>query len=152
MINTKLELSRRAWITGLVASAVASPADSASQTMTVLKTSGCGCCLGWAKRMQTEGFEVTARNVAMGELMKFKLSAGLRAELASCHTGKIAEYIVEGHVPAREVRRLLTERPPAIGLAVPGMPVGSPGMSGTADGPLVVVAFNGGQVTPYGEY
>ena len=100
----------------------------AKDTMSVLKTSGCVCCVGWVKRMKEAGFVVEARNVSMGELMKYKLDRGLKPELASCHTGTIAGYLIEGHVPAREITRLLADRPGAIGLAVPGMPLGSPGM------------------------
>ena len=130
MMHFDTRLSRRGLLrlSGVMAGLAVLPALAAKDTMVVLKTSGCGCCLAWVKRMQAEGFRVEARNVAMGELMKFKLNAGLKPELASCHTGRIAGYIVEGHVSASEIRRLLAERPPAIGLAVPGMPVGSPGM------------------------
>lgn len=130
MINRYSGLSRRDVIilTGFLVVGTVSPVHPASETMSVLKTSGCGCCLMWVKRMKEAGFEVEARNVSMGELMKFKLDAGLKVEQASCHTGKISGYIIEGHVPAREIHQLLADRPDAIGLAVPGMPVGSPGM------------------------
>lgn len=133
--DLKSRLSRRevVLLAGALGAGMVLPAHAASEIMSVLKTSGCGCCLAWVKRMQDAGFRVDAPNVAMGELMKFKLDAGLKAELAACHTGKIAGYIVEGHVPAREIRRLLAERPDAIGLAVPDMPIGSPGMESGND-------------------
>ena len=101
------------------------PADS---TMSVLKTSGCGCCRKWIKRMQAVGFIVNARDVSAADLTKAKLDLGLRSELASCHTAQLGGYVIEGHVPAREIQRLIKEKPQAIGVAVPGMPTGSPGM------------------------
>jgi hypothetical protein len=103
-------------------------AAGAAETMSVFKTSGCGCCLGWIKAMENAGNRVEARNVAMGDLMQMKLKAGFKVEHASCHTTRIGPYVLEGHVPAREIERLLAERPDAVGLAVPGMPLGSPGM------------------------
>ena len=107
---------------------MAMTAAQADQAIGVLKTSGCGCCLAWIKYLERSGFVVEARNVAMGDLMRAKLDAGLKPELAACHTARIEGYIVEGHVPVQEIRRLLNERPDAIGLAIPGMPLGSPGM------------------------
>lgn len=107
---------------------ITTPAAEAGQTVSVLKTSGCGCCLSWIKHLERAGFAVTARNLAMGDLMRAKLDAGLKADLAGCHTARIDGYVVEGHVPVREIRRLLAERPEAIGLAVPGMPLGATGM------------------------
>ena len=139
MIDRPLNRRKVVILTGLLMIGLTSPAYAADEAMSVLKTSGCGCCLAWIKRMKEAGFAVEARNVSMGELMKLKLDAGLNAELASCHTGRIGGYIVEGHVPAREIRRLLAERPGAIGLAVPGMPV-PPGMeSGNNVDPYAVL-------------
>lgn len=114
-------------------------AAQAGQAISVLKTSGCGCCLAWIKYLERSGFVVEARNVAMGDLMRAKLDAGLKPELAACHTARIEGYVVEGHVPVREIRRLLDERPEAIGLAVPGMPVGSPGMEADKGEPYQVL-------------
>jgi hypothetical protein len=129
VVDHRSSLNRRDFVVLTTALLVASaPAHAAGEAMSVLKTSGCGCCLAWVKRTTEAGFAVTARNVSMGELMKFKLDAGLKAELASCHTARIGGYVVEGHVPAGDIRRLLAERPDAIGLAGPGMPTGSPGM------------------------
>lgn len=115
------------------------PAAAAGEAITVLKTSGCACCLGWIKHLKQAGFVVDAKNVDMGTLMKTKLDAGLTAQLAACHTGKLSGYIIEGHVPVREIRRLLDERPDAIGLAVPGMPLGSPGMEADKGEPYEVL-------------
>ena len=78
--------------------------------------------------MEENGFETEIRNLPMADLMQVKTEAGLKPGLTSCHTGKIDGYVIEGHVPARDVQRLLAERPDAIGLTVPDMPYGSPGM------------------------
>ena len=93
----------------------------------VWKSPTCGCCKDWIAHMQANGFRVVAHdegnNAARARL-------GLPARYGSCHTARVGGYVIEGHVPAAEVRRLLAERPAALGLAVPGMPVGSPGMDG----------------------
>jgi hypothetical protein len=110
---------------GLVAAAC-EPASAASQTITVYKDPNCGCCTGWVEHLNAAGFktpivETTDRTVLHARL---KLSA----EMASCHTGQVGRYLIEGHVPAADILRLLKERPDALGLVVPGMPIGSPGM------------------------
>lgn len=115
-------------ITALLTLQLLATGALAAERMEVLKTSGCGCCTAWIEYLEKAGFEVEARNMAMGALMKVKLDAGLKPGLTSCHTGRIDGYVVEGHVPVREIRRLLSERPDAIGLTVPDMPLGSPGM------------------------
>jgi len=94
----------------------------------VMKTNGCGCCILWIDHMKENGFSVTSHDMSMGALTQFKVANGIGPGHASCHTAKIEGYTVEGHVPAQDVDRLLDERPDAIGLAVPGMPLGSPGM------------------------
>ncbi len=84
------------------------------------------------------------------ELADFNVSLGIPIELGSCHTAQIDEYIVEGHVPADVIDQMLSERPDIMGLALPGMPQGSPGMGGEAEGPLEILAFNSeGQVWVY---
>ena len=100
----------------------------AEETVEVLKSASCGCCIAWGEHMREQGFAVSEKNVSLVELNTAKNEAGLREEHKSCHTAYVDGYVVEGHVPADDVRRLLTERPDAIGLAVPGMPFGSPGM------------------------
>ncbi|RTL68693.1 MAG: DUF411 domain-containing protein [Hyphomicrobiales bacterium] len=100
----------------------------ASSRLDVFTTSGCSCCFAWIKRMRAAGFTLTVKDVAMGELIRIKLVTGIPATLVACHTAKLGDYVIEGHVPVREIHRLLDERPDAIGLAVPGMPIGSPGM------------------------
>ncbi|MDP2325298.1 MAG: DUF411 domain-containing protein [Gammaproteobacteria bacterium] len=92
----------------------------------VWKTPTCGCCSKWIRHMQAAGFRVEATDV--DNVDPVKTANGLPLELASCHTALVGGYVVEGHVPASDVRRLLKERPDIIGLTAPGMPPGSPGM------------------------
>lgn len=94
--------------------------------VTVYKTPTCGCCTLWAEHMAEAGFEVEAVDVA--DLGAVKRRLGVPRSLGSCHTAVVGGYLVEGHVPASDVKRLLAEAPEAAGLAVPGMPIGSPGM------------------------
>ena len=96
------------------------------ETVTVWKTPTCGCCKDWVIHLRKEGFNVVTNDVPDTAPVRQKL--GLPAKFGSCHTAQVGGYVIEGHVPASEVRRLLREKPVAIGLAVPGMPVGSPGM------------------------
>ena len=102
------------------------PASAAAQAITVYKDPGCGCCTGWVEHLRTAGFAVTV--VASIDRTALQSRYGLPPEAGSCHTGIIGPYLVEGHVPADDIKRLLRERPKAGGLAVPGMPIGSPGM------------------------
>ena len=95
-------------------------------TMTVFKSPTCGCCAMWVEHMEAAGFTVETRD--RDDMAAVKDSLGLPSDLASCHTGVVDGYVVEGHVPAEHVARLLDERPEALGLSVPGMPIGSPGM------------------------
>ncbi|WP_371227115.1 DUF411 domain-containing protein [Roseovarius sp. 2305UL8-3] len=94
----------------------------------VAKSPTCGCCGAWVDAMRTAGFDVETRDVTQSALWELKERVGITDELSSCHTGMIDGYVIEGHVPAEDISRLLTERPDALGLTVPGMPVGSPGM------------------------
>jgi hypothetical protein len=94
----------------------------------IYKSPSCGCCEKWMRHMESAGFALAARDLSSGELMRQKLKLGIAAPQASCHTAEIDGYVIEGHVPATDVRRLLSERPDAVGLAVPDMPIGSPGM------------------------
>ncbi|MGA0534241.1 MULTISPECIES: DUF411 domain-containing protein [Hansschlegelia] len=139
-------------IAGLVVAAALNHAAAAADELAVKKTSGCGCCIGWIRHMEENGFTVKAEDVPMGALMQDKLAAGLRVGQTSCHTGRIGGYIVEGHVPAREVRRLLAERPDALGLAVPDMPIGSPGMPGKAEAYEVLLLKRGGDAEVFASY
>lgn len=94
----------------------------------VLKDPNCGCCRVWVDILRQEGFRVTEEGSFGTLLIRHKLNNGIPQEMMSCHTGEIEGYMIEGHVPVADIRRLLAERPNAIGLAVPGMPYGSPGM------------------------
>ncbi|PKO75062.1 MAG: metal-binding protein [Betaproteobacteria bacterium HGW-Betaproteobacteria-15] len=105
----------------------ATPSAQALPVLQVWKDPSCGCCKDWISYLQRDGFQVQVfetGNAAMRQRL------GLPQKYASCHTALIAGYVVEGHVNAREIRRLLAEKPKAIGLSVPGMPIGSPGMDG----------------------
>ena len=108
--------------------AVTLPATLVSDapTMTVYKSPTCGCCAMWVEHMEAAGFDVVTED--RDDMAAVKDSLGLPSDLSSCHTGVIDGYVVEGHVPAEHVARLLDESPEAFGLAVPGMPIGSPGM------------------------
>jgi hypothetical protein len=97
-----------------------------SRELAVFKTPTCACCDAWIAHMREAGFTTTI--TVLPSLQSVRSSRGMPDALASCHTGLIGGYLVEGHVPARDVIRLLAERPTAIGIAVPAMPLGSPGM------------------------
>jgi hypothetical protein len=99
---------------------------AAAPTLEVWKMRACSCCVGWAKRFEAAGFATKVHEV--DEVDAIRAEAGVPADLGGCHTSKIAGYVVEGHVPVAAVRRLLAEQPAILGLAVPGMPLGSPGM------------------------
>lgn len=94
--------------------------------LSVTKTPWCGCCTAWIDHMKEAGYEVHVHE--KDDLTALKARLGIAPKHQSCHTGEIEGYAIEGHVPAEDVKRLLAERPDAIGLTVPGMPVGSPGM------------------------
>ena len=103
-------------------------AQSEAIRIDVKKTATCGCCQAWVNHLKQSGYHVSAQNVAMSVLANFKRQHGVPIEHQSCHTGRVVGYTIEGHVPAREIERLIKNRPDAIGLSVPGMPIGSPGM------------------------
>jgi len=94
----------------------------------VVKDPGCPCCNSWIGHLRDNGFSVSFEERSIEDLAAFKRERGISDALASCHTATTADYTLEGHVPAADIRRLLSERPDAVGLAVPGMPYGSPGM------------------------
>jgi hypothetical protein len=94
----------------------------------VAKDPNCGCCGAWIEVIEREGFQATVDLLDYDALQVHKAQSGVPAEMMSCHTAHVEGYVIEGHVPVADIRRLLSERPDAIGLAVPGMPYGSPGM------------------------
>lgn len=126
-------------------------AGNASITIDVYKSATCGCCGDWVKHLQKNGFTVNARDVANPSDYRDKF--GIPQELGSCHTGMVMGYALEGHVPASEIKRLLAEKPKAIGLAVPAMPMGSPGMEGHRNDPYdVFLVMAGGKRKVYRHY
>jgi hypothetical protein len=94
----------------------------------VVKDPGCPCCNAWIGHLRENGFAVSFEERGIEELAVFKQQQGIPDALVSCHTATVSGYTIEGHVPAADIRRLLAEAPDAIGLTVPGMPYGSPGM------------------------
>jgi hypothetical protein len=121
----------------LAFSPLAATAQFSKPLVEVWKSPTCGCCNDWIKHLEANGFRVKGYdkgNIAM------RKELGMPMKYGSCHTAKVDGYVIEGHVPAKEIHRLLKERPKALGLSVPDMPIGSPGM----DGPEY-----GGQVDPY---
>jgi len=114
--------------------------EKRSGTITVYKSPTCGCCNKWIAHLESENFNVVAHN--RPDMNRVKLDLGVPAAMGSCHTAVIDGYIIEGHVPASAIKRLLKEKPSAAGLAVPGMPIGSPGMEGARKDPYHALIFN----------
>lgn len=127
---TDVRITRRAaMLSGFAGAALAArPGWATGTSIHVVKGTGCECCTAWVSYLRDEGFTVTEEERFGTLLMAYKSEVGVPQRLISCHTGMAEGYVLEGHVPAADIRRLLTERPDAIGLAVPGMPYGSPGM------------------------
>lgn len=118
-----------ALLAALAASGLFLMADGATAdpaTIQVYKTPTCGCCTKWIDHLREAGFDVEATDLA--DLTEFKASNGVPRTMTSCHTATVEGYVIEGHVPASDITRLLAERPKIAGLTVPGMPMGSPGM------------------------
>lgn len=119
--------TRRTFIAGASAWVLASPAKAQNlPRVLVTRDPSCGCCGGWVEHLKGAGFPVEV--IETGEVNRLKVRLGVPQALAACHTAEVEGYVVEGHVPAPAIKRLLAERPDGKGLAVPGMPVGSPGM------------------------
>lgn len=127
-------------------------ARSEPHQITVWKTASCGCCKDWVAHLRKNGFDVVTNDVKETASMRSQL--GLPEKFGSCHTASLAGYVLEGHVPAREIRRLLREKPAALGLAVPDMPVGSPGMEmgKTRDAFDVLLVLSNGSSRIYQSY
>jgi len=121
---TKFALS--IFIIGMITACSGKKAEDGKVSFTMYKNAGCVCCSKWAEHMEEAGYEVTEKPVE--NLSALKFSNKVPNDMAACHTALIDGYVVEGHVPVEDVNRLLEERPDAKGIAVPGMPVGSPGM------------------------
>ena len=147
-------LTRRSFIAAIAGTALLRPAwaDDGLPTIRVHRDPNCGCCGAWVAHLKAEGFPVDL--VETAELNRVKARLGVPPSLAACHTAEVAGYVVEGHVPAGAIKRLLAERPDAKGLAVPGMPVGSPGMDaeGTAPETYEVILFGPAGQRPFARY
>lgn len=137
-------------VVGYLAAVAAIPTQQARPiAITVYKSPTCGCCTAWVDHMKANGFTVTVRDIE--NLTPIKADAGVPSRLQSCHTAIVAGYAIEGHVPADLVKKFLAEKPKLAGLAVPGMPVGSPGMEqGNTRQPYEVLTFDAqGRTTVY---
>jgi hypothetical protein len=125
--------------------------QDARAEVTVYKSATCGCCNAWIQHLERNGFTVKAHNVT--QLDAYKQRHGVTPPLAACHTAVVDGYVVEGHVPAADIKRLLKERPPVKGIAVPGMPMGSPGMEGPTREPYSTLSFDdGGRIKVYARH
>jgi hypothetical protein len=143
-------LTRRGFLAAL---AVAPAVGAASlPKLTVTKDPTCSCCAGWTEHVRAAGFPVDV--VETNELNRVKVRLGVPSHLAACHTGEVDGYVIEGHVPAATIKRLLAERPAVKGLAVRGMPIGSPGMEveGAEPETYDVIAFGPSGETRYARY
>ncbi|SJZ81186.1 DUF411 domain-containing protein [Consotaella salsifontis] len=132
--------------------AAAGPALGAGKMLKVFSAEGCECCHLWIAHMKSAGFSVNGEVIDYNRLDTMKQEAGLEPEQTSCHTAFIDGYVIEGHVPAREVERLLAERPNARGLAAPGMPAAAPGMDMGDDPYDVLLIHKDGTSEVYASY
>ena len=132
----------------------AAQAFALSTAIDVRKTNGCGCCLAWMEHLEENGFAPVGQDMNGGLLIQFKIDNGVPLDKMSCHTATIEGYVIEGHVPAADIRRLLEERPDAVGLTVPDMPLGSPGMDqgARADAYDVFLIRSDGSTDIYASY
>jgi hypothetical protein len=140
--------------TALLASSPGSAAVAEEVTtpveVTVYKSPTCSCCSKWVEHMTAAGFKVTAHDTSDMQAVKTKL--GVPEAMASCHTSVINGYIIEGHVPAADIERLLRDKPKVAGLAVPGMVTGSPGMEGSRSDPYNVISFGDGKTSVFARH
>jgi hypothetical protein len=142
-------ITRRGLLLAASALVMARPLQAAPPTEVILyKSPECGCCEGHASHLRRHGFTVTSKPTH--ELAEISRKAGVPPDLQGCHTAFIGDYVVEGHVPAEAVNKLLAERPAIKGIVLPGMPDGSPGMSGAKTGPFVILAIgHNGQTSTF---
>lgn len=124
----------------MAAPAAQAQTADAGRSMTVVKTPWCGCCGAWAERMREAGFAVTVEEA--DDLAPVRQAAGVPDGVAGCHTARVGGYVIEGHVPAVAIEKLLAERPAVTGIAAPGMPAGSPGMGDDPDARYDVLSFD----------
>lgn len=149
------------WVWGVIVTALVVGCSGALSPMaqqaiatelTVYRSPSCGCCGVWIEHMQAAGFQIT--DELTDDLESIKADHGLPAGLAACHTTLADDYVIEGHIPAADIQRLLTEKPDIAGIAVPGMPIGSPGMeAGDYVEPYTVFAFSAsGETASFAEH
>lgn len=148
-----MNTTRRLLLLAVAATPVAM-AQSSRPLVEVWKSPDCACCKEWVRHLEANGFRTRVNDVGNAAA---RARLGLAPKYGSCHTGLVGGYAIEGHVPAREILRLLQERPDAVGLAVPGMPVGSPGMDGAEYGSRkdsydVLLVRKDGSASPYQHY
>lgn len=136
-MNKKLHFSRRQMLVfasiSLMIPSSRALAESGIINIHVVKNAQCDCCDSWVETLSEKEFRVTTENRPQDLLTKFKIKSGIPKSMRSCHTAHTMGYFIEGHVPAKDIKRLITERPASLGLAVPGMPFGSPGMGPEAE-------------------
>ena len=152
-----MKLGRRDFIAATLAAVavtVRAGVAAAPVPVEVWKAPTCGCCKDWIRHLESNGFRVKVHDSGNTAA---RARLGIPTRLGSCHTAQVQGYAIEGHVPAREIRRLLAERPGVVGLAVPGMPIGSPGMDGPEYGAHkdpydVLLVSKDGRATSYQSY
>ena len=127
-------------VLGLGTISAFSKSQSSVTTITVYKSPTCGCCTKWVNYLREQGFQVTAHEIS--DLTPIKKKYGVPNAITACHTAIVDGYVVEGHVPADVILRLLKERPKVVGITVPGMPMGSPGMEGDYSEPYDILTFD----------
>lgn len=158
----KPQLSRRTLLAGSAVTGIAAlgaagiawslwPAPANAAEVVVYKSRYCGCCGKWVDHLKSHGHKVKVHNTE--EMDRVKQIAGVPDHLQSCHTAMVDGYVIEGHVPAKEIGKLLSQRPKMAGLSVPGMPAGSPGMEGEEPERYDVILFDtGGKQTVFAKY
>ena len=136
-----MKISRKQFLSSVfVFPSLVACGESGERRMVVYKSPTCGCCGQWIKHLTDNGFVVEKHDT--NDIVEYGRGVGVPDDLRSCHTGLIGGYAIEGHVPAADIKRLLAERPEGRGLAVPGMPMGSPGMEGNRVDPYSVLLFD----------
>lgn len=139
----------KSFVTLLPVLLIALPAFAAEREVTMWKSSTCGCCEGWAEHMRQSGYKV--KSIDVDDIDQIKRVHGIPGPMQSCHTARVDGYLLEGHVPAEAVDRLLKDKPKVRGIASPGMPMGSPGMGGPKEENVVrTFGLEGSQV--FGRY
>lgn len=125
-------------------------ADPSDIEVTMYRSEQCNCCVDWADYLEAEG--ITVADEVVGDLHQIKANKGVPGMMNSCHTAVVDGYVVEGHVPADDILRMVAQQPDAIGIAVPGMPAGSPGMETGHTEPYEVFLFDREQYSVFAEY